>query len=244
MTRRLDTASLFERLFSVYGAQFTLIFPAALLVFIPVAVVDAAVGRGDVGLALVGQIVSTVATFWLQGMVVEAVADIQDGRRDFSVRGLFASVTPVLGSLILAGILASIGIAIGFVLIIVPGLILLTWWSLISPVIVMERKPALQAFGRSREIVRGNGWPVFGVILVVFLIQVLGSSALGAILSATDSRVGAGIAALVAGALLAPLQAIAAALIYLDLSGGRAAVQADPAAGSWPSAPEGPPPSA
>ena len=38
--RRLDTASIFERLFAVYAAQFTLIVPAAVLVFLPVAVLS------------------------------------------------------------------------------------------------------------------------------------------------------------------------------------------------------------
>ncbi len=57
-------------------------------------------------------------------MVVELVADVQDGRRDASPGQLLRAATPVLGQLILVGIVAAIGIVIGFVLIIVPGLIL------------------------------------------------------------------------------------------------------------------------
>ncbi len=52
MPTKLDTAGVFERLFETYRAQFTLIVPAALLVFIPVALLSAAiVAGGGIGLA-------------------------------------------------------------------------------------------------------------------------------------------------------------------------------------------------
>ena len=72
-------------------------------------------------------------------MVVEAAQDILDGRRDHTVGSLLRSVTPVIGALIVAGILAGIAIGIGLLLLIVPGLFLLTIWAVIAPVIVIER---------------------------------------------------------------------------------------------------------
>ena len=107
-------------------------------------------------------------------MVVELVSDVQDGQRDASAGQLLRAVTPVLGKLILVGIVAGIGIAIGFVLIVVPGLILATLWSVAAPVVVLERPAGLRALGRSRELVRGNGWNVFAVILL--LVILVGSS--------------------------------------------------------------------
>lgn len=217
MTRRLDTAAIFERLFQVYGAQFTLIVPAALIVFAPVALLVAIIEPNSAGAQAVTQLISLIATVWLQGMVIEAVSDIQDGRRDFTIPGLFASVMPMLGSLILVGVLAGLGILVGLVLFIVPGLVLLTWWAVVAPVVVLERRPALEAFGRSRELVRGNGWRVFGVIVVVFLIQAVLSSLLVLLFGGGDSRVGAGLGTLVSNAISAPISAIAASLVYLEL---------------------------
>ena len=46
----------------------------------------------------------------------------------------------MLVTLVFTGILAGIAIGIGFVLLIVPGLFLLTIWALVAPVIVIERK--------------------------------------------------------------------------------------------------------
>ena len=228
--RSLDPGSIFGRAFAVYGAQLGLILPAALLVFLPVAAINAVVQPTAVGLRLLSLVVSAIATYWLQGMVVEAVRDIQDGRRDFTLGGLFASVTPVLGSLILAGVLASIATTIGLILLIVPGLVLLTWWAVLAPVIVIERRPALEAFGRSRDLVRGNGWTVFAIVVVVFLLQGLGSILLASVLSGLDDQVGAALAALISGALIAPVSAIVAALLYLDLSGAQPAPAAVSAA--------------
>ena len=59
---------------------------------------------------------------------------------------------------------------IGFILIIVPGLILITIWSVAAPVVVLENPGVFAALRRSRELVRGNGWQVFGVILVLYIV--------------------------------------------------------------------------
>src|SRR5215216_5001983 len=52
--------------------------------------------------------------------------------------GLFSSAAPAILSLIVFGILFGIGVGIGLVLVIVPGLILLTFWSVGAPAIVIE----------------------------------------------------------------------------------------------------------
>ena len=242
MNQKLDTAGVFERMFEVYRAQFSLIVPAAIIVFLPVALINGAVvSGGGIALLLVGLVLSTVASVWLQGMVIEAVRDMEDGRRDFTLGGLFRSVMPVLPALLGIGLLAGLGIGIGFLLLIVPGLILLTWWSVVAPAVVIERR-GLDAFSRSRDLVRGNGWQVFGVIVVVFVIQFIANNVLGAIFGGADSFIGALLASLISSALIGPLTAIAAALIYLELR--KVKGEGTPDAGAAPatvgSAPESP----
>ena len=241
MNEKLDTAGVFERLFEVYRAQFTLIVPAAIIVFLPVAVISGALASGGgIGLVLVALVVSMIAGVWLQGMVIEAVRDLEDGRRDFTLGELFRSVVPVLLPLVGIGLLAGIAIGLGLLLLIVPGLILLTWWAVVAPVVVIERR-GLDAFGRSRDLVRGNGWQVFGVIVVVFIIQFLANNILAAIFGGGDSFVGSLLASLISNGLVAPLSAIAAAIIYLEL---RRVKGEAPRAGAAPaavgSAPESP----
>jgi hypothetical protein len=164
-------------------------------------------------------------------MVVELVADVQDGRRDASPGQLLRAVGPVFGQLIAAAILAGVGIGIGFVLLIVPGLILLTIWSVTAPVVVIERPGAVRALGRSRELVRGNGWNVFAVILLlVILVDVVSS---GIELGADAAGTGVGLVVrVILGVLTAPITALAASVLYFDL---RRSPADDGAAGAGPS---------
>jgi hypothetical protein len=220
MNAKLDTARVFERIFEIYKDQFTLLIPAALVVFVPVAVLSGLIYAGDVGVlgALIVAGIGTIATYWFQGMVVEAARDILDGRRDHTVGSLVRSAAPVVFPLVIAGILAGIAIAIGLVLLIVPGLYLLTIWAVLAPVIVIERRDVMNAFGRSRELVRGNGWQVFGVIVVLFLLQLVVTGVIQAIAnSVSDTVVGYSLADLVVRLLVAPLSALAAAVLFFEL---------------------------
>ncbi len=116
------------------------------------------------------------------------------------------------------GILAGIGITIGFILIIVPGLILITIWSVAAPVVVLERPGALKALGRSRELVKGNGWQVFGVIVVL----VIGVNIVAGIIEAIGDSGGTGVGIVVrviVQILIAPLTALAASVLYFELRG-------------------------
>ena len=220
MNQKLDVARVFERIFEIYKDQFTLLIPAALVVFVPVALISGLIYAGDVSIigGLIVAAIATIATYWFQGMVVEAARDILDGRRDHSVGSLVQSVTPVLGPLIIAGILAGVGIGIGLLLLIVPGLFLLTIWAVIAPVIVIERLGAIDSFGRSRELVRGHGWQVFSVIVVLFLVQFIITAVLNAIAnSVSDSFVGYTISDLIVRVLVAPFTALAAAVLFFEL---------------------------
>jgi hypothetical protein len=129
---------------------------------------------------------------------------------------LLRSATPVIGQLLLVGIVAAIGIVIGFVLIIVPGLILLTIWSVAAPVVVLERPGVFASLGRSRELVRGNGWQVFGVIFVLFFLVLFVSSGIEIAADAAGTAAGL-VARVVVGVLTGPFSALAAAVLYFDL---------------------------
>jgi hypothetical protein len=220
MNAKLDTARVFERIFEIYRDQFTLLIPAALVVFVPVAIVSGLIYAGDAGIlgALIVAALGTIATYWFQGMVVEAARDILDGRRDHTIGSLARSTTPVIVPLLIAGILAGLGIGIGLILLIVPGLYLLTIWAVLAPVIVIERSAVMGAFGRSRELVRGSGWQVFGVIVVLFLLQLVVTGVIQALANdVADSVVGYSVADLLVRLLVAPLSALAAAVLYFEL---------------------------
>jgi hypothetical protein len=240
VTRKLDVGAVIRRVWSIYVDQAPVLMPAAAAVFVVTGIVAALLASsGSLPGVLVAEVLVIVAGMLFTGMVVELVADVQDGRRDSSPVQLLRAVTPVLGQLILVGFLASIAIVLGFFLILVPGLFLLTIWSVFVPVIVLEHIPGLGSLARSRELVRGNGWQVFGVLLVMFvLIFVVSGIVDGA---ANSAGTGVGIVVRVAlGVLTAPLSALASAVLYFELRGssGLAAAAATPA--SEPAPPPNP----
>jgi hypothetical protein len=248
MNGKLDVGRVFERVFAIYRDQFALLIPAALILFVPVALLTGAIFSGTVGpleLALV-LAVGAIAGYWFQAMVVEAARDILDGRRDHTLGTLLRSVAPVLGPLIVAGILAGIAVGIGYAFLVVPGLFLATIWAVIAPVIVIERRRALEAFGRSRELVRGHGWQVFAVIAILFVLQIVITGLVRVIVDNVDEGFLAyTLSELIVRLVLAPLSALAAAVLFFELKDLRGEpVLADGAEVAAPPAPPAPPPPA
>jgi hypothetical protein len=217
MNQKLDVGGTLSQIFSTYGAQAGVLLPVAFALYLIVAIVNGII-VGSFLLFPLGLAVTVVAATLYQGVVVGLVKDVQDGRRDSTVGDLIDATWPVVLPLIGVGILAGIAIGIGFLLFVVPGLILLTIWAVIAPVIVVEHSGVMDSFGRSRELVRGNGWQVFGVIFVVFLISAVVAGILGAIGAGISDSVGMRILFnLIASTLTAPIAALAAATIYFRL---------------------------
>ena len=208
------------RVFQIYREQAATLLPAALLVYAVQLLAALLVPDFFVVAAVVGIVVGV----FYQGMVVRLVEDVQDGRRDHSIGELFRSVGPVVLPLIGLAIVAGFAIAIGFVLIIIPGLILLTWWSFAAPAMVIERAGVFGSLGRSRDLVRGNGWNVFGTILLVLLIDIA-VNIVAAIIGAALGDAGRGVVDWIAATLTAPIVALTSSVLYFALVGGATRTQ-------------------
>lgn len=70
----------------------------------------------------------------------------------------------------LGGILYFIALALGFVLILIPGIWLSISFSLLFPVIFFEDKNGADALGRSFNLVKNNWWATLGVLLLITII--------------------------------------------------------------------------
>lgn len=212
---RLDTARVFERVFAIYRLQAGVLLPAAFLVYVIPAVLQLSRSVTLQALALAATVIAAVG---YQGLVVQAVRDIQDGVRDLSLAGLFRSISKVFAPLLWTAIIVGLGVFLGMIAFIIPGLVLLTQWAVAAPVVVCEVRSPTEAIGRSRTLVHGHGWQVFGVLVVTFLLVVIADTALAAAASAISStNVAVAIASLIAGMLTAPVFALASAVLYLEL---------------------------
>src|ERR687897_320399 len=96
-----------------------------------------------------------------------------------TVGGVLNETFSIYGQHALALLGSAIVVSIGFILLIIPGLILITIWSVGAPAIVAEGAGPIEAFGRSWRLVRGDAWPVFGTLLVALVIVIVIGVVLG-----------------------------------------------------------------
>jgi hypothetical protein len=101
--------------------------------------------------------------------VTYAVGEVFLGRRvgvGEALRYALSIIVPMLGT----ALLASLAIALGFLLLIVPGVYLMLSFLLLWQVGVLERRFGTRAMSRSRELMRGNLGRGLGIVVVSGLI--------------------------------------------------------------------------
>jgi hypothetical protein len=166
-----------------YLAPLAIIVGAAVFVLVLILVV----AMGTVGL-VAAVIVSVVANFWIAGLLIQTVDDLTEGEGDPGIRTRFEAFWPLVNTVSVAAILLTLVTVPGFALtysghpilglpLLVGAVVLLTWWALVLPLIVIEQCSVGEAFNRSRELVAGHAWQVFGFLLVVGLLTGLLSTA-------------------------------------------------------------------
>lgn len=247
--KRISVGAVISEAFSIYGQNLGALLGSAIFVFLVVGLVAGILeAAGGLILILLAAAVRFAGQALYTGFVVKLVEDVRDGRRDHGVGDLFSAAAPFILPLIGFGILFGLGVGIGFFLLVIPGLILLTLWSVGAPAIVVEGIGPVDAFGRSWRLVRGNAWPVFGTLLVVLLISIGVWIVLAAIATPIgDGEVATWIAAVISGTLTAPIFALTVTVLYYELAGGVVGpgpgAVAEPTA-PVPSEPPAPPPTA
>ncbi|HWU96414.1 MAG TPA: hypothetical protein VN029_12510 [Sphingomonas sp.] len=165
---------------------------------------------------------------WLVGIVTGAI--LQASLTRATVMHL-SGETPQFGqcltvgiSLILPmiaiGLLAGLGIGIGFIFLIVPGIILWLVWSVVTPAYVQEKVGIFEAFGRSAELTSGSRWRIFlTMLIVVVLIWVLSIpvSFLNAAMISTGNLLLVSLVGAAVTALYSMLMVAVQASIYVEL---------------------------
>ncbi|MGD8453827.1 MAG: hypothetical protein PVJ57_18590 [Phycisphaerae bacterium] len=73
---------------------------------------------------------------------------------------------PLLGTQFLVGIV----LLLGYVLLIVPGIIFTMWFLIVAPVVVLERMSGAGAMSRSKELMKGNLRKGFAIVFLLWLL--------------------------------------------------------------------------
>lgn len=166
--------------------------PQALIALVGVedGALTGSLGPVDGGLfKIVSGVAAAILGWILQAAVIHGTVDDLNGRK----ASLGASLTTAfrsLGPVFLITILMVIGLAIGFVLLVVPGFILMVMWCVTIPAQVVERRGVFGSFDRSRDLTRGSRWSIFGLFVLYVVLAWLA----GIVLMAVGAAVSGGFA--------------------------------------------------
>ena len=86
-----------------------------------------------------------------------------------------------LGWLILAGLLRGILVALGLILLIVPGIMVWLAFCLTLPACVVEKRNSVDAMSRSRDLTRGHRWSLFLLFFVYIILAMIPALIVGAV---------------------------------------------------------------
>jgi hypothetical protein len=139
-------------------------------------------------------ILSVVLSALAQAASTFIISENYMGRR-ITAQEAFQRSVPFIGRLILLALLTGFVVGLGFLLLVIPGCILVSGLILGSPALVIENiGSANDAMGRSWALTRGNRLKIFGCLVVTFILVLLPVMALGgfAAVTANPDLVGAG----------------------------------------------------
>jgi hypothetical protein len=159
-------------------------------------------------LSLVGPLISALH--------VHAVIRIGEGSRP-SVREVALRGLQVLPVVVAAEVMATLGIALGFLALVVPGILLALRWSVVAQAAAIEQQGWLPALRRSGQLTRGHYWHIFGLLFVTGLLTAVLTRAAAAIPPGSSSGAGAVALGIAVHTLTASFAALTLALLYFDL---------------------------
>jgi hypothetical protein len=189
---RLAPARTLRRIGEVYVEQARFLLPVALVLFVPLGLIEAwaehtfELEAEDLNAAevagLLGAFVAQVAASSLgevfyAGVVMSAVSESMEGHRRPPIKRLLRTLP--YGGLIVVDILFSLGLAFGLVLLVVPGLIFFARYVLAAPLLELEHTGVRAAFRRSRQLARGHKLGLLALLGGLWLVTDLLSGLLG-----------------------------------------------------------------
>jgi uncharacterized membrane protein len=165
---------------------------------------------------LAAWLLSVFTTYLLNAALVRSVIlDLSDRPVDLqgSMVGAVSLVLPMVGLAIVTGL----GVGLGLILLIVPGIIFYIMWIVAVPVLVEERAGVFGSMSRSTDLTRGSRWQIFALLLVFLFFFGALSAVTQRIAGETPSAFVAALVAGVAATAYALLGAVGTASLYVEL---------------------------
>ena len=174
-------------------------------------------GRGGLLVGLLTIVLAVMGTSLLQGALVEVVRGLhEDGDDEPSALEALGRAGSKLGRLVGVALIEGIGVGLGLLLFIIPGVLALTRWAVAVPVAMLEDCKTDEAIRRSKQILVGNGWNVFKVLFAAGLLTGLVTIPF-TLVAAHAGALGWWVASTIGSVIVAPYAAHALTVMYFAL---------------------------
>jgi hypothetical protein len=179
-TAKLDFGRVIQQTFGVVGRNLALFLTLIVgCLSVPAAVIALGVLQTGAGGAPAGWLLVSLGYLLLMaGFAVVQPAMIHGAFADLS--GRRATAGECLGSgvrhavpLFLIMLLQYVAVMVGLVLLVFPGMMMLTAWLVTGPSQVVEKTGVFGAFSRSAALTRRNRWRIFGLVVLYFIVYLV-----------------------------------------------------------------------
>jgi Membrane domain of glycerophosphoryl diester phosphodiesterase len=226
-----EVGELFRDALSVYGSHLLAYLAIGAAVVLPVQLIvsglgleqlsgpyDSSPSTGELG-------ISTAVSFLVIGPLITAicihslrsVAGGEGAAPGRSIRAGLEAFTP----LFVAMLLAALGVGVGLVALILPGLYLAIRWFFVPQTVVVEDQSGINALVRSGELVRGRWWRTFGIVVLAWVAAQIPSVVVGlpltSLAASADRQVYALIGESLTQVVASPFVALVSTLLYYDM---------------------------
>ncbi len=224
-------ASLYARIGRTYWSWAPSLLLLGAIVFIPLGLLDALAITVDVDsldltsgikiAALVVAVGALTATSLLGEVFYSGAVAVSlthaEGDRPPSVREIARRLK--YGRLIAVDLVYVLIVAVGLLLLFVPGVLAFVWLGLAGPIVEIEDRSVRGALARSWHLVRGNFWLVFFILAPVEIVGDAVGEGIGELIHGAlgDSLLATWLAESLSNIAFAPVFAVAAVLLTLEL---------------------------
>ena len=137
-------------------------------------------------MSVAATLVSVAGNMVLQGAVIYGAVTYLMGRRPTFAECLATGLRFLLPLLGIA-IVAVFSEFVGYLLLIVPGVILSLAWCVAAPAAVVERKGIFDALNRSRDLTRNHRLAILGLAIMLIVVEFSIGLVLGAVLGLSNA---------------------------------------------------------
>jgi hypothetical protein len=168
------------------------------------------------GTAFLAGMLNVVLVSLSEAMIVYATFQALRGR-GIDPRASIARGLQRFGAVFVASILIGVVTLLGFLLLIVPGLIVMVVFYVAIPACVVEQLGPSASLSRSSQLTSGYRWQIFGAAFAVLIAQIVVESIIAAMLHRPETLVAFEVVTFLWTALGSAYQAVLVTLIYHDL---------------------------